>query len=293
MIDSEYDRFGPWVVEITEEDPPPPLFLPYLDKLDHSLFSVKIPRKIERRNARPGMNLYDYMVNLYEEEIEILERVEDEVRQHSFRYEDVQYIRFGEQLLKGTLYLRTPDQSFELPFNTVSKEIMQHVSCLIRERYANYPERMGNIREAANNVDKLGYYFSGLLERLKQSNPQLRILAIQPERFIGREERGLARRLFYGVVRKTLLETLHLSDGRELMIVNHGQNYKYGWQAIYGSSVYTLPLDRIRGTSWNLDSKSEAITHLQIYLSGSKVRFVLAEGNPAIPSYNAFLLGQR
>ncbi|RKX93863.1 MAG: hypothetical protein DRP59_01775 [Spirochaetes bacterium] len=59
----EYDRFGPCIVEISEEDPFPPLFLPYLKGDESSLFSIKIPRREERRNLEPGMNLYDYVLS--------------------------------------------------------------------------------------------------------------------------------------------------------------------------------------------------------------------------------------
>ena len=51
--DAEYDRFGPWVVEIGDEDPPPPLFLPHLTRTEQALLSVKIPRKVARRRGTP------------------------------------------------------------------------------------------------------------------------------------------------------------------------------------------------------------------------------------------------
>jgi len=62
MIETdEYNRFGPWVIEISEEDPPSPFFIPYLSRTEPALLSIKIPRKIDRRSAQAGMNLYDYL----------------------------------------------------------------------------------------------------------------------------------------------------------------------------------------------------------------------------------------
>ena len=55
MRDPEYDRFGPWIIEISEADPPPPLFRPYLTREETVLLSIKIPRKIDRRDAPPAL----------------------------------------------------------------------------------------------------------------------------------------------------------------------------------------------------------------------------------------------
>lgn len=293
MRDAEYDRFGPWVIPISAEDPPSALFLPYLTRSETPLFSVKVPRKIERRNAQPGMHLYDYHVSLYEAEMEILQRVGDEVEAHVYRYDDIQYIRLSEELLKGTLHLAFAEEAFSLPYNTVSKGVMGHLVGLIRERYTSHTGAGNNFREARVDTEQLSYYFRGLLERLKSENPRLRVLAVQPNRAVGSLEQSMARRLFYGTVSKTLLESMHLSDGRELMIIDRGRIYRYKWQSVYGCSTYTLPLERIQGTSWQIDGKNRALTHLQINLAGNRIRFVLLESNPGINFYNNFMLGHR
>ena len=38
--DPEYDRFGPWVIEIGDEDPPPPLFVPHLTRSEAPLLGL-------------------------------------------------------------------------------------------------------------------------------------------------------------------------------------------------------------------------------------------------------------
>ncbi len=65
---AEYDSFGPWVFEISEQCPIPALFEPNVNSDNNTLLSIKIPRDIERRNANPEMHLYNYVVNLYETE---------------------------------------------------------------------------------------------------------------------------------------------------------------------------------------------------------------------------------
>ena len=69
---AEYNAFGPWAYEISEKYPLPPLFAPYFTADDKAVIKIKIPREIERRNAEPGMDLYDYVVALYEDRLLIL-----------------------------------------------------------------------------------------------------------------------------------------------------------------------------------------------------------------------------
>jgi hypothetical protein len=80
------------------------------------------------------MNLYDYVVNFYQEALLILQRVEDDVRVETFSYQDVQCLRYEEVLLRGNLHLIMPERVFDLPFNTVSTVIMLRLLTLIRQR---------------------------------------------------------------------------------------------------------------------------------------------------------------
>ena len=99
--DPEYDRFGPWIIEISPDDPAPPLFVPFLDRTEEPRLSLKVPRQIERRRAHPGMDLYDYVVNLYEEDMLILMRVGPEVEARALRYRDIGSLRVREDLCAG------------------------------------------------------------------------------------------------------------------------------------------------------------------------------------------------
>ena len=230
MRDAEYDRFGPWIIEISEADPPPPLFQPYLTREETPLLSIKIPRKIERRAARPGMNLYDYMITLYQEDMVILERVGNDVESEVLFYRDIQYIRCGEHLLHGNLYLSTTGRSYDLPFNTVSSAIMQRMINLIRRGYAADARPSPTIDVFDIPEDDFSFYFTGLLEKQKIHHPEFQLLAAQTETPIRSYETGTFRKLLYNIIDKRLLESLHLSDGREFKIITRGKTYKYKGQ---------------------------------------------------------------
>lgn len=289
MRDAEYDRFGPWVLEISEEDPPPPLFVPYLNRTEEPLTSIKIPRKIERRIAHPGMNLYDYMVTLYEDEVVILERVGDDVRTHAYSYDDIQYICLKEELLKGTLHLSLPGHAFDLPFNTVSKDVMGNIVDLLRERYAGAARGVTIMEEAQVDNEAFSYYFNSLLTKHQAGGTQFRLLAAQPTRAVGSFESESWRKLFYGAISKTLLESLHLSDGRELKIINRSKTYKYKWQTIYSKATYLVPVEKICAVSWEADEKNTAVTHMLLETSGATIEFALLQDNPTVKTYDRFL----
>src|SRR5262245_14614743 len=88
----EHDRFGPWVLEVSDDDPPPSIFAPCLDRAEAPLLAVKVPRDIDRRDAHPGMDLYDYLVCLYADDIEIMRRDGRSVRRWMCPYRDIRHV---------------------------------------------------------------------------------------------------------------------------------------------------------------------------------------------------------
>ena len=287
--DPEYDRFGPWVIEISELDPPPPLFLPYLTREELPLLSIKIPRKIDRRNARPGMNMYDYMVTLYETDMVIFERDGDDVRSQTFFYRDVHLLRYGTTLLRGNLHLGMVGKVYDLPFNTVSSDVMQKLVDLIRQRYTTVVGHMALEEEPDFSDEGLSFFFSRLLAKEKKQNPQLRLLASQIETAVGSYETGFFRRHLFGVIKKLLLESLHLSDGRELKIISRDKTYRYKWQVIHGQDTSYIPIDNITGVTWEAEPKNTAVYHLTLQTAGGNVSFAFVRENPSLPSYARFL----
>jgi len=289
--DPEYDRFGPWVIEISDEDPPPPIFLPYLTREETPLLSVKIPRKIERRNANPGMNLYDYLVTLYEEDVVILQRVEADVLSHNFYYRDVKYLRQHESLLKGILHLAMGEKSFDLPFNTVSAGLMLKVRDLIRSRYVDGYARVEMAEDVPLAEDELSFFFTHLLEEQKARNPQIQVLASQVDTAIATHETKAWRRVLLGMIRKTLLESLHLTNGRELKIISREKIYKYQWQTIHGKDICTIPIENITAVNWEADAQNTAVLNLHFETAGGTVSYAMMRDNGTLPSYEHFLAG--
>lgn len=289
-IQEEYDRFGPWILEISEKDPPPPLFVPALPRREAPLLSIKIPRRVDRRDARAGMALYDYVVNLYEDELLVLQRVgESEVQTHSFAYADVHLLRQSENLLQGNLHLGLPERRFDLPYNTVGKEIMQRLVTLVRARYGARGAVTAVPPHTPVDERGLSFLFAGLLAGERRDHPGWALLAAQPEVAVGRTETALWRRLLFGALDKRLLESLISSDGRELKIVSRGRAYKYRGQAVYGTEVCYVPGGRLRGHTWAVEKGNTAVGVLTLQTAGGPAACRLRWDNTAVGSMIGFL----
>ncbi len=288
--DPEYDRFGPWVVEIGDEDPAPPLFVPHLTRSEAPLLSLKIPRRISRREAHPGMDLYDYVINLYEEDLVVLERVDHDVQVHEIRYGDIKYLTLREDLLRGTVHLGVSGGHYDLPYNTVSGDVMRRLTDLVRERYLPGRERLAVEIEPVASTE-LSFYFERLLSEEQAGDTGMRPVATQPSIAMGVLEENLVRRLLIGIVAKRLLESIHLSDGRELRVVDRGQHYAYRWQSIYGRAETWIPLANISKDEWDWgpDEGRTSPVALAVHTEAGRLDWVFTPNNASLGAYRRFL----
>jgi hypothetical protein len=286
--DREYDRFGPWVVEISDEDPPPARFEPYLTRTETPTLSLKIPRRIERRRARPGMDLYDAMVNLYADDLELLERRGTAVVTQRVAYRDVLALRVSEDLLAGRIRLTTRERPIELTYSTVSSELMARAVAHLRERFVA-PHRMADppadveIPPAA-----LSFWFERRLRAERASDPRVRAIGHQPEVAVRDSEGGLLRRALYGLVDKRLLEVLWLSDGRELKVIDRGATYAYRWQAVYGHRIDYLPLANLTAATWRDEAGGRRRT-LELSTAGGSTGWTLTADAATLPALQSAL----
>ena len=120
---AEYNAFGPWVYEIDDAHPLPPLFAPCFTDNDEAILKIKVPREIERRNAAPGMDLYDFVIALYEDRLRILERQGKEVTKHLITAEEFIGVRIYENLLKGGCTIFSSSGALSFPFSAVSRDL--------------------------------------------------------------------------------------------------------------------------------------------------------------------------
>lgn len=132
---SEYDAFGPWIYEIDEDHPLPPLFVPYVEHSEAYQMLFKLPRDIERRKATPDMDLYDYVVGVDESGIRIWSRREKEVDTIGISFGETGGMRLYQRLLKGVCTLYGREGAVTLPYNTVSADVFWKLLDLVRQAW--------------------------------------------------------------------------------------------------------------------------------------------------------------
>jgi hypothetical protein len=273
----ELDHFGPWVLEVGPSDPPPPLFLPHLDPTREPLLAIKVPRAIERRDVRPGMDLYDYLLCLYQDGIVVMRRDGREVRRWACGYQDVGWVSLSRALLQGTLHLDAATGSFDLPFSTAQDAPMQHVIDLIRERYHRPHVAPGATHEALTDGSPLSFGFERHLAELCRADPAMRPLALQGTVALGGQEAGLGWGALMRVTGRRLLESMHLTDDRELLILDRGKRFAYRWESAYGTVATWIPLASITSVDVTPGRDAALVT---THTAGGSVSHAFTLGHP-------------
>jgi hypothetical protein len=236
------------------------------------------------------MDLYDFVVSAHEDDIVMLQRTAGGVERRTVSYRDIQLVSLGADLLRGTLHLGLPEQPLELPFNTVSEALMRRLVGIIRERYGpSHPAPRGQPPEAS--TEGLSFYFQGLLSAMREEGWTMRPVAAQAETSLGMLDGTRLHRLVFGVVDKRLLESLHLTDGRELLVIDRGRAFAYRWHSVYGRVETWLPLAGITAVQLERDAKGPLAT-LVISTAGGERRWVFRQDNPELDGYLELLAGR-
>jgi hypothetical protein len=71
---SEYNAFGPWIDEVRTRDELPRLYRDHPIDLASARLVLKVPRNIARRDATPGMDLYDHVIVRETDALTVLSR---------------------------------------------------------------------------------------------------------------------------------------------------------------------------------------------------------------------------
>jgi hypothetical protein len=282
----EFDRFGPWVLEVTASDPPPPVFMPYLADRREPLLAIKVPRRIERRDAHPGMDLYDYMVCLYPDELEVMHREDRGVRRWTCTYREIGYVSMTRTLLRGSLRLGTPAGTFDVPFNTTADRPVLRAVGIIRERYPRHSCDVARPTDVEMPEQALSFGMRHRLRELRRDEPAMQVVAVQGTARLGTQQAPPGWGLFARVTGKRLLESVHCTDGRELIILDREQRYAYRWEVVYGGATTYLPLAGLHG----VDREDEAeVTVTTLRTQGGPVAHAFARTNPCVEAYEGFL----
>jgi hypothetical protein len=153
---TEFDAFGPWVYEVRTPEEVPPLYRRHGLDLAAARLVLKVPRRIERRDATPTMHLYDHLLVAGGEALTILSRVGDagEYRTREVPYARIGAVQVSTSLLDGALRVVDAAPGGELPpvrFNGVSLDVVDRLVDLVVDHAL--VEQRGTVHDGAPPVD--------------------------------------------------------------------------------------------------------------------------------------------
>lgn len=256
----EYNAFGPWLQAVTKASDLPPRFDPYWTELSKAASIVKLPYRVERREAFAGSDLYKQVFAVGPESLLLLSVDGDSVSRRDLGYGRVATISLVSQLLDSHLLFEEAGggSGLELGFNTVSSPLVMDIVDLARRRVVSAgpgaARRPGfgpgpDLARAPGKEDMLS---ANLLADFRAREGELSIVAYQGSRvFVSPAEgegRSLGRRLANKLRRLYLDPEMLLEGPAELILLRRSRDPRRRKNARgYGYAITWLPLSSLRG----------------------------------------------
>jgi len=300
MIDDEYKKaeynaFGPWILEITDQYPLPPIFIPYYKDDGTDLMRIKIPRDIERRKANQDMDLYDYVIGLYEDHIYILERLEKDVKETRILYAEMEALENFVDILVGKFTIFLNDRIVLIPYNAVSKEIINSMMRIIRDRYTvkSY-QRLGSPYDcdSEKTIIKETRYLN-LLDQMRADNENFDITVIQPSVMLRRINKGIIQKGMQFLYRERLLGSLHLANQSEILVISRGKPFKTRRDIVscHSHSHLYIPIEKLQSILLEKDACFDNLQKISMKTSNYTFLFYFDDSNKESQDYYRNLVG--
>lgn len=288
---AEYNAFGPWAYEISDKYPLPRLFAPYFAADDNAVLKIKIPREIERRNASPGMDLYDYVVALYEDSLLVLERRDDKAVEHRINLKDFKGIRIYENMLKGGYTIYSAEEAISFPFNAVSIDLFQKLTNLVLEKAKGMDVAGSTVQVSSLPVTDTvpeSMLLTNMLHDIQMKVPDLRVGAVQKSVDVHRKgaTRDIIERLLWKEMNP---EALHTYTDQYLVVLENGVFPNRVAMQEFGYTQTIIPFNRISGLEVVTSEEYSLMQECVISLGSSKVVYHFDVYNEEVAEfYNAF-----
>ena len=243
----EYDAFGPWIYELKSQADMPPRFHSFYASHQDADYLLKIPTKAERREMRPGMDLYVSVLAIKKDGICLMQLIDDAIVSRSVVWQQIAAVAFFKDLLNGRwMLLLTDGDRIDLSFSVVSSDLIDQVTALVRTRcIANPPQdhpplKQSPIKPPRDISRKItDMFFRSALSVMKIRGPKpVRPLYFDAQNQKCRDHKNKRRRT-------TGLMILALPG--ELVIINRDSPTRKRFQACYASVKLFIPYNRISG----------------------------------------------
>ena len=277
---SEYDAFGPWIYEIDEDHPLPPLFVPYVEHPETYRLLFKVPRDIERRKATPDMDLYDYVVGVDDSGIRVWSRREKAVETAYLPFREIGGIRLYQWLLKGVCSIYGCEGTITLPYNTVSADTFWKLLDMVRQTWLQeITASCGLERDTGLVEEQVDIWLYNQMRDLRDRGIPFAADAYQPYHSDFRTGRR-----FPWTKPEEFCGTLYLHNDRELLLLRSGKPEKKGEQK-YSAEFTAIPWTALRNVSLEKSDRHEGTLIASFQLPGATLRTEADPGASAVVRY--------
>jgi hypothetical protein len=305
---SEYDRFGPWIDEVLDLEDVPRLFRDHAIDFDAARMVLKVPREIARRDATPGMDLYDYLLVLDATGLTVLKRFGAGLQGWAtvtgprgydvmtVPYERVVGTREVVNLLDGRLTIHTSAGSaVSVRFNGAARENVTRLVDQLRAATTVDPVSAvgraliaaaeatggGTIRLERGATDQV---FVSEFARLLRSSPDVVAWACHGRSTLApstRGVRGVLQRSMHSVWPMTLHSGVLASDGRALEVLSRDQGLVRGRTPVYSTSRLVVPFSSLEGIAVAVHALYPEATVATLTAGQAAITFVIPTGSVA------------
>ncbi len=237
----EYDAFGPWIDRVTTPAGMPRRFRPAYEELARLGFLLKVPRNIDRAQARPGQDLYRSVLAVGADRLVSLELAPDGVRRRDVRLADVVATNVYTNLLVGVWTVFLADGTcIAVEYNTVGQAMIAHADRRVRHGSRLAGGIAGALPGSVDPVPVPDHYFSSVLaERRAAAEEAMVPVHVESPGRPCRDDGG-RRRIGTGM--------MAITSPSDLVIVNRDEpaRPRFRW-GNYATNVLTVPFSRITG----------------------------------------------
>ncbi len=266
----EYDAFGPWIGVVTKREDLPPRFRAAWPEIRDARFVLKLPIRADRRDVRPGMDLYDMVLAIGEDGATVLKLTRDDTARRELGWDSVAGISIFTDLLYGcwTLLLRDGD-TISATYNTVSAHHFATLGDFIRQKLSPDVPRPEQGPDTSPVPIKDLFYRNQARTVRTTSGGRARVLHSEPLGRWCRDDRN-RRRLSTGL--------LVLDAGDALVAIDRGVPTRGFFQPSYAARQVFVPYRRLTGFAFTPGQPDRrGFAHLTLYADGQAVPLACLE----------------
>ncbi len=242
-LDREYHMFGPWLLRINDVIDIPKQYRSFSTHILSAEYTFKVPIHAIRRNLSPGMLMYEKIVMLFEDRLEVYTHNSNKIEHEIFRFIDIDHLIHSGELLRSEIVIIGNDKRLEITYNSVSQDISQYTVSYIRKKINEKLKAVtyNNTVSCDLKDQQIYQYFA----RKENTNMEISILGYQTFQSL---HSPLPIRLPYAIEKfylKKLNDTMLLTNGKELIIIDRRKTVQPIKDVNYAFSHTFVPIEKI------------------------------------------------